>query len=80
MPYSRKWTTVHCPVCRKELGTKQKGELASFVCHSQGCSDTKHYFYPGEIKRPGKSVPWSSYHEKKSRCNCFACQFRDSTD
>jgi len=80
MPYSRNWIVVCCPVCHKELGMKQAGELASFTCESEGCSKTKHYFYPNEVKRPGKSIPWASYHEKKQKCNCLACQARDSAD
>jgi len=80
MPYSRKSITVYCPVCGVTLGNKKKGELASFICSTEGCSQTKHYFYPNEVKRPGKSIPWASYHEKKQKCNCPACQARDSAD
>lgn len=69
-PYDDNWVSVYCPVCEERLGQKRKGELASFECPTEGCSKTKHYFYPGEIKRPGKSVPWHSYHKDKGTCGC----------
>jgi len=70
------WVTVHCPVCKERLGEKVKGLLESFECQTEGCSKTKHYFYPGETQRPGKSTPWFSYHEEKNNCKCVNCQAR----
>jgi len=72
-PFEKNWATIHCPVCRERLGTKLKTELKSFECSTEGCSKTKHYFYPGEIKRPGKSIPWASYYDKKNKCGKPCC-------
>ena len=48
---------VRCPVCNQEIGRKVRQEAAEFICRSEGCSQTKHYFLPGQVKNPGKSVP-----------------------
>ena len=71
--YPRDYVTVHCPVCKKKLGAKHKDEIKGLECKTEGCSQTKHYFYPGQIKRPGKSIPWASYYEEKSRCGKPCC-------
>ena len=63
---------VNCPVCKQKLGYKAKDELESFICDSEGCSKTKHTFYPGK-DTAGKSEPWFSYHSKKVVCNCMQC-------
>lgn len=72
-PYSKDWVTVYCPVCNERLGQKKRDEIDSFECPTDGCSKTEHWFYPGQIKRPGRSVPWSSYYKKKKGCGCGTC-------
>jgi len=67
------WTTVYCPLCKAELGKKKNDELKKLVCHSQDCSETEHWFYPGQHKRPGKSVPWADKIRKKKGCGCPNC-------
>ncbi len=62
------WVDVRCPVCKIRIGQKKKTELGSFECPD--CKAT-HYFYPGEFKRPSKSVPKS--HNKSSGCGCGHC-------
>lgn len=70
-------TTVYCPVCSEVLGEAREDEICSFICRTEGCSQTKHSFYPGNVKSPGKSVPWADYHEKKTKCGCPACASRE---
>jgi len=67
------WVTVHCPVCKHSLGEKQKGLIASFICATEGCSKTKHFFYPGKT-RPDKSVPWAVYFDEKNKCGKPCCE------
>jgi len=73
---SSTWVTVQCPVCGDDLGIKKRDEIKTFTCTAEGCSQTEHTFYPGQIKRPGSSRPWASYHDEKSICNCASCQSR----
>lgn len=74
------WVVIFCPVCKRRLGDKKRGTFGSFECKTDGCSKTKHFFFPGQIKRPGKSVPWHSYVEKKSKCGKFCCDPEDIED
>jgi hypothetical protein len=73
-PYKRNWVTVYCPVCKELLGQKKRVDITAFECQTEGCSKTKHWFYPGQAKRPKKSIPWAAYHEKNSTCGCLNCQ------
>jgi len=59
---------IYCPICSNKLGTKKVNDLKEFTCSDCGAT---HYFYPGQIKRPGKSVPKSIMH--KNKCNCGRC-------
>lgn len=65
------WVKVYCPVCDQELGEKEKGMIASFICLTEGCSQTKHFFYPDTLE-PRKSIPWYTYHDDK-KCHCEDC-------
>lgn len=73
MTDQRDAVTVLCPLCRHYLGTKMKSEIASFVCSSEGCSETEHYFYPSSHSRPKRSVPWSKHYSKKNKCGKLCC-------
>lgn len=71
--YSELSLAVNCPVCKQKLGYKAKDELESFICESEGCSKTKHTFYPGN-KLPGKSEPRFNYRCKRVICGCGRCE------
>lgn len=75
--YHKDWSSVYCPVCKEYLGRKKKSEIKTFECKANGCSQTEHTFFPGEIKRPGKSIPWASYHKDKKECGCIHCSPTD---
>jgi len=68
------WVTVYCPVCKKLLGQKDRSSLTSFTCQEEGCSKTKHFFYPGDTKKPRRSMPQYQYYHDKKQCGKPCCE------